>query len=91
MTKTLFYEVLQRIANGLVCSVFLRPDPLQGLAELSLAQGSRQFPPTQEAADPPDLKSDECQGDQTQLDASPVQVLHHACCVQATTMGAGYA
>jgi hypothetical protein len=31
------------------------------------------------AADPPHLKTAKDQGDQTQLDVSPVQVLHYAC------------
>ena len=42
--------------------------------ELTLAQGSCQVTPSENAADPPDLKTAKDQGDQTQLDVSPVQV-----------------
>ena len=41
-----------------------------------LAQGSCQVTPSENAADPPDLKTAKDQGDQTQLDVSPVQVVH---------------
>ena len=56
----------------------LLPNPLQCLTKLSLAQGSWQFTFPDDAADPPDLKTTEDQGNQTQLDASPVQVLPFA-------------
>ena len=47
-----------------------RPDPFQGLAELTCTQRSCQFPPAEHTADPPDLKTSERQ-------VFPVQVLHH--------------
>ena len=56
----------------------LLPNPLQCLSELTLAQGSCQFPLPDGAADPPDLKTTEDQGNQTQLEVSPVQVLPFA-------------
>ena len=56
----------------------LLPNPLQRLLELTLAQGSCQFPFPEDAADPPDLKTTEGKGNQTQLEATPVQVLHFA-------------
>lgn len=46
----------------------LSPDPLQGLAELALAQRSCQITIPDGAADPPDLKTAKDQGEQTQLE-----------------------
>ena len=71
------------IGTGQLTSLLLRtflPDPLQRLAELSTALWSHQVTPPKDAANPPDLKTAKDQGDQTQLDVSPVQVLHYACC-----------
>ena len=56
--------------------LFLLPDPLQRLAELSTALWSCQVTPPKDAANPPDLKTAKDQGDQTQLDVSPVQVVN---------------
>jgi hypothetical protein len=53
-------------------TLFLLPDTLQRLAELSLAQGSCQVTLPKDATDPPDLKTAKDQGDQTQLDVSRV-------------------
>jgi hypothetical protein len=53
----------------------LRPDPLQGFAELSLTQWSCQVAPSQSAADPPHLKTPKDQGEQTQLEVSSIQVV----------------
>ena len=55
------------------------PDPLQRFSELRTALWSRQVTPPKDAADPPDLKTAKDQGDQTQLDVAPVQVLHNMC------------
>ena len=60
--------------------LFLLPDPLQRCAKLPTALCSCQVTPPKDAANPPDLKTAKDQGDQTQLDVSPVQVLHYACC-----------
>ena len=57
-------------------SLFLLPDPLQRLAELSTTLWSCQVTLPKDATDPPDLKTAKDQGDQTQLDVSPVQVVH---------------
>ena len=54
----------------------LRPDPLQGIAECPLAHRPCQITLAQSAADPPDLKTTKGKGAQTELDVSPVQVLH---------------
>ena len=54
------------------------PNPLQRLTQLPLAKGSFQFPFPEDTADPPDLQTTEDQGNQTQLEVSPVQVLHFA-------------
>lgn len=62
----------------------LLPDPFQRLPELSLAQGSCQVPPAEHAADPPNLKTAKDQGDQTQLEVSPVQLVHHTVCRAAS-------
>ena len=59
--------------------LFLLPDPFQLLAELSTALWSCQVTLPKDAANPPHLKTAKEQGDQTQLDVSPVQVLHYAC------------
>ena len=58
--------------------LFLLPDPCQRLTKLALAQGSCQFPFPKDTADPPDLKTTEGKGNQTQLEVSPVQVLPFA-------------
>ena len=58
--------------------LFLLPDVFQRLAKLPLAQGSCQFPFPEDAADPPDLQTSEGKGNQTQLEVSPVQLLHFA-------------
>jgi hypothetical protein len=53
-------------------SLFLLPDPLQRLAELSTTLWSCQVTLPKDATDPPDLKTAKDQGDQTQLDVSRV-------------------
>jgi len=60
--------------------LFLLPDPLQCFAELSTALWSCQFPFPKDTANPPDLKTAKEHGDQTQLDVTPVEVLHYARC-----------
>jgi len=60
--------------------LFLPPDPLQCFAELPTALWARQVTPPKDVANPPHLKTAKDQGDQTQLDVSPVQVLHHTFC-----------
>ena len=61
-------------------SDLLRPDPLQGLAELAFAHRSCQISLSQGAADPPDLETAKGKGEQTQLEVSRVQVVDHATC-----------
>jgi hypothetical protein len=46
--------------------VFHFPDPLQRIAELPTALWSCQVTPPKDTADPPNLKTAEDQGDQTQ-------------------------
>jgi hypothetical protein len=53
-----------------------RPDPLQRFAKLPTALCSCQVTPPKDAADPPNLKTAKDQGDKTQLDVTPVQVVH---------------
>lgn len=48
--------------------VFRFPDPLQRLAELSTALWSCQVTLPKDAADPPDLKTAKCKGDQALLE-----------------------
>ena len=55
-------------------SLFLLPDPLQRLAELSTTLWSCQVTLPKDATDPPDLKTAKDQGNQTQLDVSRVQI-----------------
>ena len=57
--------------------LFLLPDPLQRFAKLPTALCSCQVTPPKDAADPPNLKTAKDQGDKTQLDVTPVQLLHH--------------
>ena len=64
----------------LAASDLLRPDPLQGLAELPLTHRSWCPLLLEDAANPPDLKTAKGKGDQTQLDISPVQVFDHVGC-----------
>jgi hypothetical protein len=66
-------------AAGVFSGAF-RPDPLQRLAKILGAQGACQVTPAEGAADPPDLQSPKDKGDQTQLEVSPVQVLHQTAC-----------
>jgi len=54
-----------------------------GFAELPTALWARQVTPPKDAANPPHLKTTKDQGAQTQLDVSPVQVVHYACCFRA--------
>jgi hypothetical protein len=60
-------------------SLFLLPDPLQRLAELSTTLWSCQVTLPKDTANPPHLKTAKDHGDQTQLDVTPVQVPHYAC------------
>ena len=53
-----------------------RPDALQRAPELPLGHRPGQAPPTQGAADPPDLQATKDQGEQPQLDIAPIQLLH---------------
>ena len=53
-------------------SLFLLPDPLQRLAELSTTLWSCQVTLPKDAANPPNLKTAKDQGDQTQLDVTPL-------------------
>ena len=57
-------------------SLFLLPDPLQCFAKLPSALWFCQVTPPEDAANPPHLKTAKDHGDQTQLDVSPVQVVH---------------
>jgi hypothetical protein len=59
------------------CSQPFRPDPLQGLSELPLIHRSWCPLRLEDAADPPDLETAKGKGEQTQLEVSPVQVVHH--------------
>jgi len=54
----------------------LRPNPLQRLTGLPLAQESCQFPFPKNAADPPDLQNAKNKGDQTQLEVSRVKIFN---------------
>ena len=53
-----------------------RPDPLQRSPELTLTHRSCQGPLADGAADPPDLQTTKGKGEQTQLERSPVEVVH---------------
>ena len=67
----------EQLASSLWSSVC--PDPFQGPAELPLAQGWCQVPLAQSAADPPNLQTAKGQGEQSQLEGSPVQVFQANC------------
>ncbi len=56
--------------------LFLLPDPLQGLTELSTALWSCKVSPPKDAADPPNLKTAKGKGDQSQLDVSRFQIFN---------------
>ena len=60
----------------LTLPLFLLPDPLKRLAELSTILWSCQVTPPEDAANTPHLKTAKDHGDQTQLDVSPVQVVN---------------
>ena len=75
----LWQEFICSLSSSADLRPFL-PDPLQRFSELRTALWSRQVTPPKDAADPPNLKTAKDQGDKTQLDVSPVQVLHYACC-----------
>ena len=60
--------------------LLILPDPLQWLAELPSALWSCEVTLPKDVADPPNLNTAKDQGDKTQLDVSPVQLIHYACC-----------
>ena len=62
--------------TALPLPMLLRPNPLQRLTGLTLAQGSCQFPFPKDTADSQDLQNAKNKGDQTQLEVSPVNGLH---------------
>ena len=78
-SRRLFWQLHRRATVALLLlPLFLPPDPLQCFAELPTALWARQITPPKDAANPPHLKTAKDQGDQTQLDVSPVEVLHYA-------------
>ena len=50
------------------------------MTRLSISPGSCQVTLRNDATDPPDLKTAKDQGDQTQLDVSRVEMVHHTTC-----------
>jgi hypothetical protein len=67
-------EVVEGQANQ---SGPLRPDPLQGFAELALAQRSSQVTLSQGASDPPGLKTAKDQSEEAYLELPRVQQIYN--------------